>query len=106
MPAGTNVGDWTLRAVDTTVSRRVDVGAVSRAEAGVVTKVAGMELSLGFSVERATRTTTQTLTIDESDAITLPASMPGDAQLTSRRTTRSLQRRDIATGIASLGFET
>ena len=106
MPAGMNVGDWTLRAVDTTVSRRVDVGAISRAEAGVVTNMAGMELSLGFSVERATRTTTQTLTVDESDAITLPASMPGDAQLTSRRTTRSLQRRDIATGIASLGFET
>ncbi len=53
--------------VDTTVSRRVDVGAINRAEAGVMTNVSGMEFSVGFSVERASRVTTQTLTLDEPD---------------------------------------
>lgn len=98
-------GGLDLRGSDTTVSRRVDVGAISRAEAGVMTNVSGIELSFGFSVERATRTTTQTLTIDEPDAITMPA-VGGSTRLVSNRTTRSLQRRDIATGIASLGFHT
>lgn len=98
-------GGFDLRAVDTTVSRRVDVGAISRAEAGVMTNVSGMEFSFGFSVERATRTTTQTLTIEEPEAITMPT-VGGFARLVSNRTTRSLQRRDIATGIASLGFHT
>ena len=98
-------GGFDLRAVDTTVSRRVDVGAISRAEAGVMTNVSGMEFSFGFSLERATRTTTQTLTIDEPEAITMPT-VGGFARLVSNRTTRSLQRRDIATGIASLGFHT
>ena len=99
------VGGLDLRGTDTTVSRRVDVGAISRAEAGVMTNLSGMEFSFGFSVERATRTTTQTLTIDEPDAITMPAA-GGSTRLVSNRTTRSLQRRDIATGIASLGFHT
>jgi hypothetical protein len=99
------VGGLDPRAADTTVSRRVDVGAISRAEAGVMTNVAGMEFSFGFSVERATRTTTQTLTIDEPDAIMMPT-VGGSTRLVSNRTTRSLQRRDIATGIASLGFNT
>ncbi|WP_411281302.1 glycogen-binding domain-containing protein [Gemmatimonas sp.] len=98
-------GGLDLRAVDTTVSRRVDVGAISRAEAGVMTNASGMEFSFGFSVERATRTTTQTLTIDEPDAIIMPT-VGGSTRLVSNRTTRSLQRRDIATGIASLGFHT
>lgn len=100
-----SAGGLDLRAADTTVSRRVDVGAISRAEAGVMTNVSGMEFSFGFSVERATRTTTQTLTIDEPDAITMPT-VGGATRLVSNRTTRSLQRRDIATGIASLGFNT
>ncbi len=94
-----------VHATDTTVSRRVDVGAISRAETGVMTNVSGMELSFGFSVERATRTTTQTLTIDQPDAMVLPA-VSGSAGLVSNRTSRALQRRDIATGIASLGFHT
>ena len=98
-------GGFDLRDTDTTVSRRVDVGAISRAEAGVMTNVSGMEFSFGFSVERATRTTTQTLTIDEPDAITMPT-VGGFTRLVNNRTTRSLQRRDIATGIASLGFHT
>ena len=99
------VGGLDLRATDTTVSRRVDVGAISRAEAGVMTNVSGMEFSFGFSVERATRTTTQTLTIDEPDAIMMPA-VGGSTRFVRNRTTRSRQRRDIATGIASLGFHT
>jgi hypothetical protein len=98
-------GGLDMRGADTTVSRRVDVGAISRAEAGVMTNVSGMEFSFGFSVERATRTTTQTLTIDEPDAIMTPTS-GGATRLVINRTTRSLQRRDIATGIASLGFNT
>jgi len=100
-----SAGGLDMRAVDTTVSRRVDVGAISRAEAGVMTNVSGVEFSFGFSVERATRTTTQTLTIDEPDAIMMPT-VGGSTRLVSHRTTRSLQRRDIATGIASLGFNT
>jgi hypothetical protein len=100
-----SAGGLDMRAVDTTVSRRVDVGAISRAEAGVMTNVSGVEFSFGFSVERATRTTTQTLTIDEPDAITMPT-VGGSTRLVSNRTTRSLQRRDIATGIASIGFNT
>ncbi len=92
-------------AVDTTVSRRIDVGAINRAEAGVISKVSGMEFSIGFSVERASRVTTQTLTLDEPDpSMALPLPMAG--RIVTTRTTRSLQRRDIATGIASLGFET
>jgi hypothetical protein len=100
-----SAGGLDMRAVDTTVSRRVDVGAISRAEAGVMTNVSGMEFSFGFSVERATRTTTQTITIDEPDAIMMPT-VGGSTRLVNNRTTRSLQRRDIATGIASLGFNT
>ncbi len=91
--------------VDTTVSRRVDVGAINRAEAGVMTNVSGMEFSVGFSVERASRVTTQTLTLDEPDP-SMPLPLPMAGRVVSTRTTRSLQRRDIATGIASLGFET
>ncbi len=44
--------------VDTTVSRRVDVGTINRAEAGVISNLSGMEFSIGFSVERASRVTT------------------------------------------------
>ena len=98
-------GGLDLRGTDTTVSRRVDVGAISRAEAGVMTNVSGLEFSFGFSVERATRTTTQTLSINEPDAISMPVG-GGTARLVSNRTTQTLQRRDIATGIASLGFNT
>jgi hypothetical protein len=92
--------------VDTTISRRVDVGAISRAEAGVLTRFSGVEFSFGMSVERASRVTTQTLTIDESGASVPMMPMPGAARIMSTRTTRSLQRRDIATGIASVDFST
>lgn len=91
--------------VDTTVSRRVDIGSINRAEAGVMSNVSGMEFSIGFSVERASRVTTQTLTLDEPDPST-PLPLPLASRIVSTRTTRSLQRRDIATGIASVGFET
>ncbi|MBL0170100.1 MAG: glycogen-binding domain-containing protein [Gemmatimonadaceae bacterium] len=91
--------------VDTTVSRRVDIGAIQRAEAGVMSRLSGVEFSVGFSVERASRVTTQTLTIDETNT-SLPMQMPLSGRLVSTRSTRSLQRRDIATGIASLGFNT
>ncbi len=92
---------------DTTVSRRFDVGAISRAEAGALTSVAGIEFSIGVSVERASRVTTQTITIDESGASApMPMPMPTGGRMVTTRTTRSLQRRDLATGIASMGFST
>ena len=88
---------------DTTVSSRVDVGNIGRAEAGLLTNVSGVELSFGFSVERATRVTTQTLTIDANDG--LPPTVSGERLITTQ-TVRGLQRRDIATGIAAMGFNT
>ena len=91
--------------VDTTVARRTDVGSMSRAEAGVLTSLSGVELSVGFSVERASRVTTQTVTLDETPMST-PMAMPTGAHIISTHTTRSLQRRDIATGVASMGFHT
>ena len=91
--------------IDTTVSRRIDVGAINRAEAGVLTNFSGIEFSFGFSVERATRVTTQTITIDETSA-SVPMAMPDGARVVSTRVSRSLQRRDIATGVASMGFNT
>jgi hypothetical protein len=90
---------------DTTVSSRVDIGNIGRAEAGVLTLVSGVELSFGFSVERATRVTTQTLTIDVNDG--MPPSSPIAAErVVTTRTVRGIQRRDIATGIAAMGFNT
>lgn len=89
---------------DTTVSNRVDIGNIGRAEAGLLTNVSGVELSFGFSVERATRVTTQTLTIDVSDGN--PALPVAAERMTTTRTVRGLQRRDIATGIAAMGFTT
>ena len=91
--------------VDTTVSQRVDVGAIQRAEAGVMSRVSAVEFSVGFSVERVSRVTTQTLTINESNGLP-PVQMPMTGKLATTRSTRSLQRRDIATGIASMGFHT
>lgn len=88
-------GGVALRTADTTIARR-DVGAISRAEAGVLTKLSGMELSFGFSVERATRTATQTQFIN----------LDGASSRSSTQSTRVLRRRDIATGITSLGFHT
>jgi hypothetical protein len=89
---------------DTTVSSRVDVGNIGRAEAGLLTNVSGIEFSFGFSVERATRVTTQTLTIDVNDG--LPPSPIATQRMVTTQTVRGLQRRDIATGIAAMGFNT
>jgi hypothetical protein len=91
--------------VDTTVSRRVDIGSITRAEAGVMSTWSGVEFSVGMSVERTSRVTTQTLTIEESGALP-PMPTIANNRLLTTRTTRSLQRRDIATGIASMGFNT
>lgn len=91
--------------VDTTVSRRVDIGTISRAEAGVLTRVSGVEFAFGMSFERASRVTTQTLTIDQTNASS-PMPLPGALGMAITRTTRSLQRRDIATAIASMDFST
>lgn len=102
-PAFTNALDAVH--VDTTVSRRVDVGSISRAEAGVLTRLSGVELAFGFSLDRASRVTTQTITIDET-GFSSPLPLPGAARIMTTRTTRSLQRRDIATGIASMDFTT
>ena len=88
---------------DTSVSRRFDVGNLGRAEGGVITNVAGVELSLGFSFERATRVSTQTLTINESGG-TVP--LANTERVTTVHTLRALQQRDIASSVASLGFNT
>lgn len=100
---GFNTGFDGVR-IDTTVAKRVDVGAISRAEGGVLTNMSGIEFSLGFSVERATRVTTQTVTIDETN-FTGPLPVLPDSRVMTTHTTRSLQRRDFATGIASMGFQ-
>jgi hypothetical protein len=62
-------------------------------------------VAVGFAVERATRVTTQTLTIDEPDNASLfPVAQP--ERVLRRQTLRTLQRRDLATAMASLGFTT
>jgi hypothetical protein len=90
---------------DTTITRRVDVGQLGRAEAGMVTTYAGVEFAFGMSFERATRVTTQTLTVDVPRvAVNVPTNA---GQLSSSSSTlRTVQRRDLATGIASAGFNT
>lgn len=89
---------------DTTVTRRLDVGQLARAEAGMVTTYGGVEFAFGMSVERAARVTSQTMTVDVPR---VPASVPSSAgQVLSSSTLRTVQRRDLAAGIASLGFNT
>lgn len=103
-PAALAAGGLDTRGADTSIARRVDVGRIGRAEAGMMTTYAGVELSVGMSMERATRVTTQTITVDEPNLI---AALPTSAgRMVSSRTLRTLQRRDLATGIASLGFHT
>lgn len=92
------------RGADTTVSRRIDIGQVGRAEAGVMSNYAGVEFSLGMSLERATRMTTQTIVVDEPS--TLPLHPGGGSRVLSSRSLRTMQRRDLATGMASAGFNT
>lgn len=104
VPAAMGFGGMDARPADTTVSRRIDVGQIGRVEAGVVRAVAGLEIAMGVSMERATRVTTQTITIDAPGASTeLP--MLASPRVLSHRTVRSLQRRDVATGMASVGFQ-
>lgn len=89
---------------DTTITRRVDVGQISRAEAGMVTTYAGLEFAFGMSIERASRVTTQTITVDvPSQAVSLPSNA---GRLMSSSELRTVQQRDLATAIASLGFNT
>lgn len=89
---------------DTTVTRRIDLGQLARAEAGLVTTYAGVEFAFGMSFERATRVTTQTMTVDVPRvAVSVPANA---GQMLSSSTLRTVQRRDLATGIASVGFNT
>ncbi len=103
-PLALAAGGIDARGTDTTVSRRIDVGRIGRAEAGLMTTYAGVELSFGMSMERASRVTTQTITVDEPAIV---ASLPASAgRMVSNRTLRTVQRRDLATGIASLGFHT
>jgi hypothetical protein len=103
-PVAQASGGFDNRGADTTISRRVDVGRVGRAEAGLLTRYAGVELAFGMSLERASRMTTQTITVDEPD---LMAGLPASAgRIVSNRTLRTVQRRDLATGIASAGFNT
>jgi hypothetical protein len=64
-----------------------------------------MELSFGMSVERATRSTTQTITVSEENDF--PVMTPqGSVRRETSRVERTLQRRDVATGIASMSFNT
>ncbi|MGV3709301.1 MAG: hypothetical protein ACO1Q7_10705 [Gemmatimonas sp.] len=94
---------WEGSSVDTTVSKRVDIGSVARVESGMLGSSHGFDLSLGLSVERATRVTTQTLMIRPSD---LPPNLPQQGGETLVRTLRGVQRREIATGLASVGWRT
>lgn len=102
-PAGPGIGFEGTR-VDTTVSRRVDIGAVARVESGMMATSHGFDMSLGVSVERATRVTTQTISIQSLDNL-LPVTTPQRSE-TVVRTQRAVQRREIATGLASLGWRT
>jgi hypothetical protein len=88
--------------VDTTVSQYVDVGSIQRAEAGVISNLSGVEFSFGLALDRISRVTERTLTFEES-SFTPPTAMSATGRTTVQR---SLQRREIATGIASMGFYT
>jgi hypothetical protein len=101
---GSNGGlGWEGSGADTTVSKRVDIGSVARVESGLLGSKYGFDMSMGLSVERATRVTTQTLMIQQTTD--LPPNIPQSTE-TMVRTTRGVQRREIATGIASLGWRT
>jgi hypothetical protein len=88
---------------DTTVTRRIDVGQLVRGEAGIVTTYAGVEFAFGMSYERANRVTSQAMTVDIPR---VAASVPANAGQVQSSTLRTVQRRDLATGIASVGFNT
>ena len=88
---------------DTTVSRRVDVGSVARLESGLLGSRHGFDMSLGLSVERATRVTTQTVVIQPLNDTPIAQPTKPDAII---RTLRGIQRREIATGLASVAWRT
>ncbi len=88
---------------DTATTRRVDVGQIGRAEAGMVTTYAGLEFAVGMSFERATRVTTQTFTVDFPGPANSLVAGGDDRNISELRT---VQQRDLATAIASLGFNT
>lgn len=90
-------------ASDTTVTRRIDAGQLARAEAGVVTTYAGMEFAFGFSYERASRVTTQTMSVDVPR---VGMNVPNGAGQVVSSSLRTVQRRDLATGLAAVGFNT
>lgn len=97
-------GGMDQRGSDTTVSRRIDIGQIGRAEGGVVSSLGGVELAVGMAFERATRVITQTITVDEPGPL---ASTPEDgSRMLSTRSLRTMQRRDLATAMASMGFST
>ncbi len=101
---GIVAGGFDGARADTTISRRIDVGNIGRFESGMIRNVAGVEFSVGFSVERASRVTTQTVRIDASTG--LPPATGMSEQSVSTRVLRAYQRRDIATSSASAGFNT
>lgn len=89
--------------VDTTVSRRVDIGSIARLESGMLGSSHGFDMSLGLSVERATRVTTQTISIQPVNDLPVAQPVKPDPIV---RTLRGIQRREIATGLASIGWRT
>lgn len=103
-PAGGGIGFEGSRT-DTTVSRRVDVGSLARVESGILGSKHGVDVSLGLSVERATRVTTQTISIQTIDNFPASPTSAGDPTVITR-TLRALQKREVATGLASVGFQT
>lgn len=56
-----------------------------------------------MSYERASRVTTQTMSVDVPR---VPANVPSNAGQVLSSSLRTVQRRDLATGIASVGFNT
>lgn len=88
---------------DTTITRRVDQGQLARAEAGFVTTYGGMEFAFGMSYERAARVITQSLTLEVPR---VGMNVPPSAGQVVSSALRTVQRRDLATGIAAVGFST
>jgi hypothetical protein len=88
---------------DTTVTRRTDAGQLARAEAGMMTTYAGIEFAIGMSYERASRVTTQALDVDVPR---VGMTVPSNAGQVVSSSLRTVQRRDLATGVASVGFNT
>lgn len=91
---------------DTSISRRVDVGSVGRFESGLLTNSGPFAFAMGLSIERATRVSTQTMTIKVAEGYVAPSIDQGGAGRGTVRTFRAVQRREVATGLASMAFAT